>query len=51
VHDTIYVFQRPLEEDFPDVQELEDEIRVTVLHEIGHHFGLDDDEIEKLGFG
>ena len=27
------------------------EIRVTILHEIGHHFGLDEEDLEKLGFG
>lgn len=30
--------------------ELVDEIRVTVLHEIGHHFGLDEDRLEELGY-
>ena len=27
------------------------EVRITILHEIGHHFGLDEDDLEKLGFG
>jgi predicted Zn-dependent protease with MMP-like domain len=31
-------------------EELTREIRVTILHEIGHHFGLDEDDLEKLGF-
>ena len=30
--------------------ELKDQIRVTVLHEIGHHFGLDENDLEKLGY-
>ena len=30
--------------------ELVDEIRVTLLHEIGHHFGLDEDRLEELGY-
>ena len=31
-------------------EELIDEIRVTVLHEIGHHFGMDEDQLEELGY-
>lgn len=34
-----------------DEQLLADEIRITVLHEIGHHFGLDEDDLERLGYG
>lgn len=51
VTDTIYLFQGPLEEACESDAELVEEIRVTLLHEIGHHFGLDDDAIEKLGYG
>jgi predicted Zn-dependent protease with MMP-like domain len=51
VTDTIYLFQGPLEEECATDAELVEQIRVTLLHEIGHHFGLDDDEIEKLGYG
>ncbi|MEM9083961.1 MAG: metallopeptidase family protein [Planctomycetota bacterium] len=29
---------------------LSEEIRVTLLHELGHHFGLDEDELEELGY-
>ena len=32
-------------------EELIDEIRITVLHEVGHHFGLDEDRLEELGYG
>ncbi|HRP61813.1 MAG TPA: metallopeptidase family protein [Phycisphaerales bacterium] len=31
--------------------EVFEEIRITILHEIGHHFGLDEDELEQLGYG
>ena len=34
-----------------DEAELAHEIRVTVLHEIAHHFGIDDDRLEELGYG
>ena len=49
--DKIAIYQRPLEEEFghdPDL--LEEEIRVTVLHEVAHHFGIDDDRLDELGW-
>lgn len=49
--DIIEIYQEPLEEDFPDIAELEEEIRVTVLHELAHFFGIDDDRLEELGLG
>lgn len=45
----ILIFQRPLVEDFPDPDELRKEIRKTVIHELGHHFGLNEHDLEKLG--
>ena len=47
--DVIDIYQEPLEEDFPDEGELLREIRVTVLHELAHFFGIDDDRLEALG--
>jgi len=32
-------------------QALEEEIRITLLHEMGHHFGLDEDDLRELGYG
>lgn len=46
----IAVYRHPLVEDFPDAAELEREIRVTVLHELGHYFGLDEDRLAELGY-
>jgi predicted Zn-dependent protease with MMP-like domain len=46
----IAVYRVPLEADFPDAAELRDEIRVTVLHELGHYFGLDEDRLSELGY-
>src|SRR5919112_2290296 len=37
----ITLFRVPLEEDFPDARELEAEVRMTVLHELAHHLGID----------
>jgi predicted Zn-dependent protease with MMP-like domain len=41
----IVVYKRPLEEDFPSRDELIDEIRKTVLHELHHHFGYSERDI------
>lgn len=49
--DRIVLYRRPLEEAFPDPVDLRREIRITVLHEIGHFFGLDEDRIRDLGYG
>lgn len=48
--DKITIFAAPLIEDFPDPDELREEIRLTVLHEIAHYFGMDEEEIEELGY-
>ena len=48
--DRIRIFRRPLVESFSDPAELEEEIRITVLHELGHYFGLDEDELDNLGY-
>ena len=46
--DRIIVFRNPLEEDFPDPRDLLIEIRKTVVHEIAHHFGLSDRDLEQF---
>ncbi len=48
--DKITIFSEPLLRDFPDPAKLREQIRMTVLHEIAHYFGFDDDEIDKLGY-
>jgi predicted Zn-dependent protease with MMP-like domain len=45
----ITIFRLPLEDDFADPAELQDEIRLTVIHELAHHLGIDDDRLEELG--
>ena len=49
--DKITIFRRPLVEAFPDPAELEAEIRITVLHELAHAFGIDEDRLDELGYG
>ena len=49
--DKIAIYRLPLEEEFGDNPSvLEDEIRITVLHEIAHHFGIDEDRLDELGW-
>jgi predicted Zn-dependent protease with MMP-like domain len=49
--DKIAIYRLPLEEEFgDDPSVLEDEIRITVLHEIAHHFGIDEDRLDELGW-
>jgi len=48
--DKITIFAEPLLQDFPAPDELRKEIRLTVLHEIAHYFGMEEDEIDELGY-
>jgi predicted Zn-dependent protease with MMP-like domain len=45
----ITLFRMALEEDFADPDELADEVRITVIHELAHHLGIDDDRLHELG--
>ena len=48
----VTIYRRPLEADFGHDQALlEHEIRVTVLHELAHYFGIDEDRLAELGYG
>ena len=49
VPNRITLFRLPLEADFPDPDELADEVWVTVVHELAHHLGIDDDRLHELG--
>jgi predicted Zn-dependent protease with MMP-like domain len=47
----VTIYKRPLEEAFgDDLEELEHEIRTTVLHELAHYFGIDENRLEELGY-
>jgi predicted Zn-dependent protease with MMP-like domain len=48
--DKISIYRLPLEESFADPEKLREEIRITVLHELAHYFGLDEDQIAALGY-
>ena len=48
----VTIYQRPLEAHFGhDPELLEHEIRVTVLHELAHYFGIDEARVAELGYG
>ena len=49
--DTIHIFQGPIEEDCEDAEEMAELVRDTVIHEVGHYFGLDDDTMEGIEQG
>ena len=46
----ISIYRRPLEADYPDPAELEEQIRITVLHELAHYFGFEEGRIADLGY-
>lgn len=49
VPDRIVIFQRPLERAFHP-RDIPEQVRITVLHEIAHHFGIDDERLHELGY-
>lgn len=49
VPNRITLFRLPLEADFADPAELAEEVRITVIHELAHHLGIDDDRLDELG--
>jgi predicted Zn-dependent protease with MMP-like domain len=51
VPNKISIFRLPLEEDFPDPDDLAREVQRTVLHEIGHHAGLGHSRLRKTRVG
>lgn len=49
--DRIVLFREPLLSVSGDLDELKDQIHVTLVHEIAHFYGIDDDELHELGWG
>jgi predicted Zn-dependent protease with MMP-like domain len=47
----ISIYMEPLVRDFPDARDLVEQVRITVLHELGHHLGMDEDRLRELGYG
>ena len=48
--DRIFVYRGPLTRMCTSAEELVEEVRITVVHEIAHHFGIDDDALHDLGY-
>lgn len=48
--DRILLFRGPLLDLCDTVEQLEDEVRITVVHEVAHHFGIDDARLHDLGY-
>jgi predicted Zn-dependent protease with MMP-like domain len=46
----VTIFRRPLQAAFRDPARLRQEIRITVLHELAHHFGIEEDRLDELGY-
>jgi predicted Zn-dependent protease with MMP-like domain len=49
--DRITIFRGPLERMCDSTAELREEIAITVVHEVAHHFGIDDEHLHELGWG
>ena len=49
--DRIVIFRRPILEHCSSLKEVAEEIRVTLLHEVGHYLGLSEDALHRLGYG
>jgi len=48
--DRIVIYQHNVEREAHTREDIVEEVRTTILHEIGHHFGLDEDELDELGY-
>ncbi|TFB92575.1 MULTISPECIES: metallopeptidase family protein [Cryobacterium] len=49
--DRIVVFREPLLELCADLDDLRDQVHITLVHEIAHYYGIDDDRLHDLGWG
>ena len=49
--DRIVIFREPLLAISPTREELVRQVRITVVHELAHHFGIDDARLHELGYG
>jgi len=49
--DRIVIYRQPLQAWCETVEELVEEIEITVVHEVAHHFGIDDELLDRYGYG
>jgi predicted Zn-dependent protease with MMP-like domain len=50
IPDRVFIFQEPIEDACNSPEEIKEEVRITVMHELAHFFGFDDDELEEAGY-
>jgi predicted Zn-dependent protease with MMP-like domain len=48
--DRIFLFQRAIEDECDSPEEIKEEVKTTLVHEVAHFFGMDDDDLEELGY-
>ena len=48
--DRIWIFKKPIEEECGTETEIKEEIKTTIVHEVTHFFGLDDEYLDELGY-
>jgi len=48
--DRILIFQGAIEDECDSPEEIKEELKITLVHEIAHFFGIDDDYLEELGY-
>ena len=48
--DRILIFQRAIEEECDSTEEIKQEVKITLVHEVAHFFGMDDDYLEEIGY-
>ena len=49
--DRITIYRRPIERRCRSDEEIVEQVRITVVHEIAHHFGIEEDRLHELGYG
>jgi len=49
--DRITIYRRPILRRCRSEEEVVEQVRITVIHEVAHHFGIDDDRLDELGWG
>ena len=49
--DTIFLFQEPLLDECASIEQLEEEIEITVVHELAHFLGFSEEDLTELGYG
>lgn len=49
--DAVFIYKDALEAICSNVEELREEVRITVFHEVGHYFGMEEEALHELGWG